>query len=134
MSVTPASAVPLGELEIQTLEYLWTQPDGSTAKQAHKAFGQARGITLNTIQSTLERLFRKALLTRHKHGHAYCYCVAISRRAFMASLINQVLGRFGDGSVSSAAAMIDAVENLDSETLMLLEQAIQERRRLESEQ
>ena len=128
----PAIPVPLGDLEIQVLEYLWAQPEGSTAKQAHKAVGEARGVTLNTVQSALERLFRKELLSRHKQSHAYFYCAAVSRQTFLSSLINQVLGRFGGDSASSVAAMVDVAESLDSETLELLEQAIRDRRQQES--
>lgn len=132
MSAKPAVSVPLGDLEIQALEYLWAHTEGGTAKQAHEAFGQARGVTLNTVQSALERLFRKGLLTRRKEGHAYCYEAATSRQAFLSSLINQVLGRFGGDSASSVAAMVDAAENFDSETLTLLEDVIRERRQRES--
>lgn len=128
MPAKPSITVPLGDLEVQTLEYLWAEPSGGTAKQAHEAFGEARGVTLNTVQSTLERLFRKGLLTRSKVGHAYCYLAAVTRQAFLSSLINQVLGRFGGDSESSIAAMVDVAERLDSETLTLLEQTIQERR------
>lgn len=134
MPAKPVSSIPLGDLETLAMEYLWTEPGGGTAKQAHEAFGQSRGITLNTVQSTLERLFRKQLLTRHKESHAYCYRAAITRQAFLSSLINQVLGRFGGDSASSVAAMLDAAESIDSQTLELLEQAIRERRQQEAEQ
>lgn len=134
MSENFSVSVPLGDLEIQVLEYLWAQPHGGTAKQAHQAVGQARGVTLNTVQSAMERLFRKGLLTRRKTGHAYCYFAAASRRAFLSSLINQTLGRFGGDSASSVAAMIDAAEQLDSETLTLLEEAIRQRRQQEEDQ
>ena len=53
----------LGELEKQVLEYLWkNQP--ADAKQVHSYFEKDRGGSLNTIQSTLERLFKKDLLSR----------------------------------------------------------------------
>lgn len=134
MAAKPALATPLGDLEVQALEYLWARPSGATAKQAHEAFGLPRGVTLNTVQSALERLFRKGLLSRRKEGHAYCYLASISRQAFLSSLINQVLGRFGGDSSSSVAAMIDAAESIDDETLTLLEEAIRARRQREYEQ
>lgn len=132
MTAKSSIPAPLGDLEVQAMEHLWAESDGSTAKQAHEAFGRARGVTLNTVQSTLERLYRKGLLKRHKESHAYCYQAAISRQAFLSSLINQVLGRFGGDSASSVAAMVEAAELIDNETLTLLEQAIRERRQQES--
>lgn len=133
MPATPAVSVPLGDLEVQTLEFLWVNPEGVTAKQAHEAFGRTRGVTLNTVQSTLERLFRKKLLTRRKKGHAYRYQPAVARQVFLSSLINQIFGRFGGDAASSVAAIIDAAENLDSGTLTLLEQAIHDRRQQDSQ-
>lgn len=129
-----AASVPLGDLEIQVLEYLWDKSEGGTAKQAHEAFGQARGVTLNTVQSAMERLFRKGLLNRGKESYAYRYQATTSRQVFLSSLINQVLGRFGGDSASSVAAIVDAAVKLDSETLALLEQAIRKRRQQESAQ
>lgn len=117
----------LGELEVHSLEYLWSV-GGSTAKQAHESFGIQRGITLNTVQSTLERLFRKGYLSREKTGHAYCYHVVVDRETLLGSLINDVLGRFHSDSASCAAAFIHAAESLDDSTLQILEEAIRKRR------
>ena len=59
----------LGELEKQVLQYLWNASEAD-AKQVHVVLGQSRGNSLNTIQSTLDRLFKKGLLSRTKQGHA----------------------------------------------------------------
>ena len=59
----PVLAPALGDLELAVLEVLW-QTDRADAKAVHSALGSARGIGLNTVQSTLERLFRKQLLAR----------------------------------------------------------------------
>jgi hypothetical protein len=45
------------------MEHLWNTAEGE-AKAVHTALGRHRGITLNTIQSTLKRLFEKGLLSR----------------------------------------------------------------------
>jgi len=45
----------LGELEKQVLQYLWNASEAD-AKQVHAVLGQSRGNSLNTIQSTLDRL------------------------------------------------------------------------------
>jgi predicted transcriptional regulator len=55
----------LGELEKRALQYLW-QTAEIDAKQAHAALTKRRGGTRYTIQSTLDRLFKKDLLTRQK--------------------------------------------------------------------
>lgn len=49
----PVKRQNLGELEMAVLEHLWVTKSGD-AKEIHNSVGTQRGITLNTIQSTLE--------------------------------------------------------------------------------
>jgi predicted transcriptional regulator len=62
-------SVRLGELESAVLERLWSAGP-EDVKAVHQAVGARRGITLNTVQSTMERLYRKGLLARDKVSHA----------------------------------------------------------------
>lgn len=55
----------LGKLEKIVLQYLWNKKEAD-AKQVHSVLGVPRGNSLNTIQSTLDRLFKKELLSRSK--------------------------------------------------------------------
>lgn len=55
----------LGDLEIAVLEFVWRTPEVSV-KQLHAELGVERGLALNTIQSTLDWLFRKQLLDLEK--------------------------------------------------------------------
>jgi hypothetical protein len=62
-TLTPVKSGPvrpplLGELETAVMNHLWSGGDGE-AKAVHAALGKRRGITLNTLQSTLKRLFEK---------------------------------------------------------------------------
>lgn len=121
---------PLGNLEVEVLEFVWTN-GSTTARDAYAQLGTARGISLNTVQSTLERLYRKSLLTRTKSGHAYHYTAAVTREQLVANLINGVLGRFESDAASSAAAIMDAIDQLDEDTVSLLENEIKRRRQAE---
>jgi predicted transcriptional regulator len=126
----PSSVPPLGELEVAVLEYLWRHPRVS-AKDLHADLGSARGISANTVQSTLERLFRKQLLRREKHGHAFYYSAQVPRQQLLVGLINDVLGRFGRDTPSSLAAFVEAAERLDENALQALEAEIIARRERE---
>ena len=57
----------LGELETSVLEYLWDHAEVDV-KDVHRDIGAGRGITVSTIQSTLERLHRKGLARREIDG------------------------------------------------------------------
>ncbi len=118
----------LGELEKRVLVYLWEQPEAD-AKQVHAALTQRQGGTLNTIQSTLDRLFRKNLLARTKKGHAYCYRPRIDREGLIAQLIQDVTCDFiHKGEDSFVAAFSSVSARLDDERLSQLEALIQQQR------
>ncbi len=118
----------LGELEKQVLEYLWkTQP--ADAKQVHSYFEKNRGGSLNTIQSTLERLFKKDLLGRVKNGHAYQYYPKVDRHELIGQLIKDVTHDFvAEGENSVIAAFSSISSDLDEQQLDKLEAMIEQQR------
>jgi predicted transcriptional regulator len=121
----------LGELELAVLEHVW-QAGEVTAKDAHAELGVSRGISLNTVQSTLERLARKALLDRSKRGHAYRYTARISREELIADLVGDVVGRLQGDAATSIMAFLDTVDDLDEEALGRLEAELRRRREVRS--
>ena len=120
----------LGELEKLVLQYLWSSVEAD-AKQVHSILGETRGISVNTIQSTLDRLFKKDLLSRTKLGHAYLYRTKVDREALLAKLITNVTSDFvEEGEHSLIAAFSSASANLDDAQLDKLEQFIEQQRKL----
>ena len=118
----------LGVLELAVLEALWGQ-GGRDAKSVHGEIGLCRGISLNTVQSTLERLFRKGLLQREKVSHAYLYTPAMERKELMERLIGDVVETFSDGRPEPMlAAFVDLAARVDEENLARLERLLAERR------
>lgn len=122
----------LGELEKRVLQYLWEALEAD-AKQVHNALTKHRGGTLNTIQSTLDRLFKKDLLTRQKQRHAYYYRAKVDREELIAQLIQDVTGDFiNEGEDSLIAAFSSVSAGLDDEQLSQLEKLIHQQRRQRS--
>lgn len=119
----------LGELELAVLEYLWSNGDFD-AKGVYNTLGKMRGISHNTIQSTLERLFKKKLLMRQKISHAYIYHAAVSRDELMGRMIKDVVKVISkEDTDSMLAAFIDiAAHHTDDSRLDKLEQLINEYR------
>lgn len=118
----------LGELEMAALDHLWAAREGDV-KSVHIAVGVDRRISQNTVQSALERLFRKGLLSREKVSHAYLYRPAITRSELLARYIGEAIDSISDGSDDRLlAAFVDLVERTDEETLDRLERAIREKR------
>lgn len=120
----------LGELEKQVLQYLWSV-SSADAKQVHADLAKKRGGSLNTIQSTLDRLFKKGLLTRVKQGHAYYYQAKLEREDLIAQLIKNVTSDFVNaGENSLVAAFASVSSELDEAQLDQLEKLIEQQRLL----
>lgn len=125
---TAEHSVPvLGELELTVLNLLWQRPDLSP-KEVHAEIGAERGISVNTVQSTLDRLYKKQLLTREKQGYAYHYTAIVERDSLIANMISDVIGRFQLDGAASVAAFVQATETFDDEDLDRLEEEIRARR------
>lgn len=116
----------LGDLEKLVLKYFWSVPQAD-AKQVHAHFSEQRGGSLNTIQSTLDRLFKKNLLKREKRGHAFVYSAANSRNAFIGKLVQSVTQDFiQPGQDDFLAAFVSRAAELDDSQLSELEETIRE--------
>ncbi len=119
----------LGDLELAVMNHVWSAGP-CDVKACHRAIGARRHITLNTVQSTMERLYRKQMLARTKVSHAYVYEPTLSREEFGARMAERVVaavvGTAAPGTV--LAAFVDIAERAGEESLARLERMIAERR------
>lgn len=128
--MTPVPPLPrLGELETAVLEHVWASGP-SDVKAMHRSLGGPRGITLNTVQSAMERLFRKGLLAREKVSHAYVYSPSHTREELGARVVQDVVGRLLQGeAVPVLAAFVDLAARTDEANLDRLEKLIAQKRK-----
>jgi predicted transcriptional regulator len=118
----------LGELESAVLEHLWVEGP-SDVKEVHRQLGDPRGITLNTVQSTLERLHRKELLLREKVSHAYRYAPAMTRERFRARAMADAAGDLrGAAAEGVIAAFVEIAARADRANLDRLARVVEEAR------
>jgi predicted transcriptional regulator len=119
----------LGELEQAVLEFLWTAGQADV-HATHAAVGTSRGISPNTVGSTLERLFKKSLLTREKVSHSYRYTAAMDRETFHArKLVDAAGGVRALAREGLLAAFVDLVADSDREALAELERLVRAKRK-----
>ena len=117
----------LGELETAVVECFWARGESSVKDVAHEV-GQPRGVTLNTIQSTVKRLFEKGLLERRKVSHAYLYRPRLTQEEFQAHVLSEVVGLISDGASDGVlSAFIEVTESAGRERLRRLEALVAER-------
>jgi len=120
--------VKLGELEKLVLHYLWQQ-ESADVKQVFSHFEKIRGGSLNTYQSTLDRLYKKGLLSRHKQGLAFQYQTKVERYELIGQLIKSVTSDFTSDGESSLVAAFSSISNeFNEEQLTKLEQLIEQQK------
>jgi predicted transcriptional regulator len=125
MSATPN--LNLGDLEIATLDCIWRLREADV-KAVHAEIGQGRGLSSNTVQSTLERLFRKRLLDRRKVSHAFLYSAAVDRAAVLEQTISAAISRLKGGETGAIlTAFVDFAARTDKAMLLELERLVAER-------
>jgi predicted transcriptional regulator len=122
----------LGSLEERVMDVLWTR---SGPMAVREVCGQLKGgspLAYTTVMTTLDRLFKKGLLGRHKDGTAFVYEPAMSRddyrRRIVESTVSGLIERSSDPD-PVLAAFVDAAAEVDEGNLERLEQLIAERRR-----
>ncbi len=117
----------LGELEKLVLQYLW-QHKSADVKEVYKHFEKIRGGSLNTYQSTLDRLYKKELLSRHKVINAYQYQPRVARYELIGQLIRSVTSDFVTDDNSLVAAFSSMSQDFNEEQLNKLESLIEAQR------
>jgi predicted transcriptional regulator len=113
---------------MEVLEQLWRLGSGDV-RAVHVALSKGRDNHPNTVQSALERLFRKGLLDREKQSHAYIYTPRLTREELAARLIDETLQRVkGSEPLPMLAAFVDLAMGQDPAVLDELEQLLKARR------
>ncbi len=113
----------LGPRELDVLDQLWRHGDLS-AQQLHERI--AADLSLNTVQSTLERLHRKELVQRSKQGRAFFYSAGLTRSEVVSRVLNDLARDVGRGDlapiISGFAEFLAADDaNIEQQLLRILE-------------
>jgi predicted transcriptional regulator len=123
-------APALGTLERDVMECLWRKGE-ATVRDVYAAFGEATAYT--TLMTTLDRLYRKGLLERHKDGRAFRYLPRLSRTEFeqgiKEDLLEGLLGANAEGVEPVLSYIVERVSERDRALLDKLDAMIKTKRR-----
>ena len=90
-------------------------------------------VAYTTVMTTMDRLFKKRLLSRHKAGRAFVYRAAVSREelesAIAGELVQTLLETDGSEPLPILSSLVDAVSDRDRALLDELERLVREKRR-----
>lgn len=118
----------LGELETRIMEVLWNATELLPVREVCRGLGDRLAYT--TVMTTLDRLYKKGLLTRRQAGRAFVYRPRISRDEFKRQIATDVVAELLDRDAEPVVAcIVDAVSDHDLELLDELDRMIKQKRR-----
>ena len=128
-SHSPAVLEPLGSLESALMKLVW-QVGQTSVRQLHTLSHPRLAYT--TIMTTLDRLYKKGLLTRSRIGKAYLYGPRLTesdyRERVAEHLINLAVQN-GKRNEVVLSYFVDAVSEVDREMLDRLDELVKAKRK-----
>jgi predicted transcriptional regulator len=123
------ASLALGHLERQVLEEIWRRGETSV-RDIVITFDEK--IAYTTVMTTLDRLYKKRLLSRRKDGRAFIYSPLVTRAEFEQGIAEDVIDGLLGGGTSGVepvlACIVDAVSEHDRELLDELDRLVKEKR------
>ncbi len=120
----------LGALERDVMRLAWERGD-LTVRDACALLPP--GLAYTTVMTTMDRLYKKGLLTRRKVSRAFVYHAATSREeidgAVAAELVEHLLQQTAREPIPVLSRLVDVVTERDRALLADLERLVREKRR-----
>jgi predicted transcriptional regulator len=124
-----ASSSQLGPLEERLLEALWERGHATVRDLANDT---CRDLAYTTVMTTLDRLFKKNLLSRQAEGRAFRYTPRFTREELHREVAGEAFRQLMDASPASSLPLSYLVEILterDAQLLDDLHQVVESKRR-----
>jgi predicted transcriptional regulator len=120
----------LGALERQVMALVWSKGETSVRETCERL---GSTVAYTTVMTTMDRLFKKGLLSRRKVGRAFMYNATATRRelegAVATELVQGLLVGSGHEPLPILSSLVDAVSDRDRALLDDLERLVREKRR-----
>jgi predicted transcriptional regulator len=108
----------LGPLEERVLDGLWAKGSATVRELVE---GDYRDLAYTTVMTTLDRLFKKGLLTRSEEGRAFRYAPRFSREELQREAAGHAFRELLDASPAAALPLSFLVEILGERDAQLLD-------------
>jgi predicted transcriptional regulator len=120
----------LGTLERDVMSICWQRAEVSVREVCTLLDAP---IAYTTVMTTMDRLFKKGLLSRKKAGRAFVYTPTAThdeiRGAVATELVNSLFHRDGSEPLPILSSLVDAVSDRDRGLLDELERLVKAKRR-----
>jgi predicted transcriptional regulator len=124
-----ATSSPLGPLEERLLDALWQRGNATVRDLVD---GACRDLAYTTVMTTLDRLFKKNLLSRQAEGRAFRYAPRFTREELHQQVAGEAFRQLIDASPAASLPLSYLVEILtehDAQLLDDLRQVVEAKRR-----
>jgi predicted transcriptional regulator len=121
----------LGPLERRLLEALWERGP-ATVRDLLNGAGACEDLAYTTVMTTLDRLFKKNLLSREVEGRAFRYAARFTREELHREIAGEAVRQLMDASPAKSLPLSYLVEVLtgrDAQLLDELGQVVEAKRR-----
>ena len=112
------TARQLGPLEQRLLDALWARGSATVRELVD---GGCRDLAYTTVMTTLDRLFKKGVLTRSEEGRAFRYVARFSRDELRREAAGYAFRQLLDASPASSLPLSFLVEILGERDAQLLD-------------
>ncbi len=120
----------LGPLEIAVMEILWAQGESNVHDVIEKL---DRPLAYTTVMTTLDRLYKKGLLSRHKSERAFLYSTRQTRQEWEQKRAGEFVAGFLNGPQAAGemliSCLVEAVGQKNAALLDELERKIRVKRK-----
>lgn len=114
----------LGQLEQRLMELLWDSGEPLLVRDVLARLGRSK-LAYTTVMTTLDRLYKKRLLTRAKQGNAFAYQRAIDRETYQRRIVTAAVAPLLEEAAGPVlAAFVDVAAKVDDRHLAELERLI----------
>jgi BlaI family transcriptional regulator, penicillinase repressor len=118
----------LGERELDIMQALWKQGSATVSEVHQSLLAERRDVAYTTIQTMLNRLEAKGLVTRDDSDRAHRYRPVLKENAAVNGAIRKLAERFFSGSVEALATRL-VEKDLSREQLDRVQELIDAHRR-----
>jgi predicted transcriptional regulator len=115
---TSSGPLQLGPLEQRLLEALWQRGNATVRELVEK---ECHDLAYTTVMTTLDRLFKKNLLSREAEGRAFRYTPQLTRGELHRKLASEAFRQLLDASPTASLPLSYLVEVLSERDVQLLD-------------
>ncbi len=117
----------LGDLQLRILKVLWARGPGSV-EDVRRGLGRRRRPAYTTVATVLRRMEADGLVQHEAQGRRFIYRPAVSPDEVTGGMVDDLLERLFEGSLSEMVCHLLSRDEVDAEELERLERLIAQRK------